>query len=156
MAFETLGEAAFAGMGLSFSPATGVSSGFIKLLAAGELNAQGQDRRLLIRLNGQSDGYQGFVLMNGHAGSGEWDNGGFYIGRNGWHLDVTFGLDLTIAISPTVQKITCNGSSTFAHGNNTILGFECHSFLVTNQPITRIDIGFTGGVVTGITRFIRM
>jgi hypothetical protein len=150
-----LGEAAFAGTGLSFAPKASVSSGFVKVLAAGELNAQAQDRRLMIRLNGKTDSYQGFVLMNGHAGAGEWDNSGFYAGRNGWGLDVTFMLDLTLAISPTVQKITCNGSATFAHGNNTILGYECHSFLVTNQPITKIDIGFTGGVATGITRFYR-
>lgn len=91
--------------------------------------------------------------MNGHAVMGEWDNSGFYVGRNGWSQDATFMLEYTLAISPTSQKITGAGQATFAHGNDTMLGFESHGFVVTGRPIESVQIRFTGGVATGISRF---
>ncbi|MDR6759801.1 hypothetical protein J2Y48_005119 [Mycoplana sp. BE70] len=146
---QFLGEAQFGGNSLAFTPNSGISNGCVKVFATGELNAQAADRRMLIRVNGAGAGYQGFVLMNGHAGAGEWDNSGFYSGRNGWGQDATFMLEYTLAVGPTSQKITGTGQTTFAHGNNTIVGYETHGFLVTNQPLTRIEVIFTGGVVAG-------
>jgi hypothetical protein len=156
MTIDLLSEQQFSGSGLSYAPSSAISSGFVKILATGELNGQAADRRLLLRINGKDSGYQGFVLMNGHAGNGEWDGSGYYLGRNGWHLDATFMVEFTLGISSTAQKITGAGTSTFAHGNNNILGFECHGFCVTNAQLSRIELVFTGGVATGMTRVYRM
>jgi hypothetical protein len=157
MTFQLLSEAAFSGNDVSFDRLDRASTGFIKVLATGHLNSQGVDRRLLLRVNRMTSGYRGFVLMQGDAGGGEWDETGFYLGRSGYNADAAFSLDLTIALPTSVQKITANGSSTFAHGaNNLLLGYECHSVLVTNRPITQIDLLFTGGVVTGMCRVYSM
>lgn len=138
---------------LRFSPSAAVTSGYLKIFCSGELNAQAADRRLFVRLNGKTSDYQGFVLMNGHAATGEWDASGLYLGRNGWLLDAAFSFELTIAKFSTSQKITANGQAVFAHGNNTILGYESHNFLVMNQPVTSVDIGFSGGVASGDAHF---
>lgn len=153
---ELIDELPFTQQAAVFAPTTPITSAHIKIVSSGELNAQGQDRRLLLRLNTATNGYQGFVHMGGHHGAGEWDNSGFYLGRNGWGLDATFSVEFTIAINSNAQKVTGSGFTVFAHGNNTILGYECHSFLVTNPPVSRLELLFTGGVATGVTRIYRM
>ncbi|WP_042190537.1 hypothetical protein NSQ90_21960 [Paenibacillus sp. FSL H7-0737] len=131
-------------------------NGFIKILATGELAAQGQDRRLLIRINGANTSYKSFVLMNGDSSAGEWDETGIYVGRNGWGLDATFSLDFTLGIFSNAQKITGTGSAVFAHGDNRILGYECHGFFVSNDSVRSIDVIFTGGTVNGHTRIYQL
>lgn len=154
MTLLSLGSAKFnQAPSLQFAPKAAVNSGYLKILCSGELNAQGADRRLFVRLNKLTTGYQGYVLMTGHAGSGEWDGSGFYIGRNGWLLDANFSFEFTLAAYAYSQKITGTGQSTFVHGNNTVLGYEAHSFLVTNQPITSVEIVFSGGVASGDAHF---
>jgi hypothetical protein len=138
---------------LSFKTKTAIGAGFLKILGSGELNANGADRRLFVRINGLKSGYQGYVLMSGHAGAGEWDGSGFYLGRNGWALDANFSFEFTLAAYATSQKITGNGQSVFVHGNNSVLGYEAHSYFVTNQPIQSVDIEFTGGVAIGDAHF---
>ncbi|MBH5315987.1 MULTISPECIES: hypothetical protein [Bacillus amyloliquefaciens group] len=133
-----------------YTQASPFGEGFIKIFGKGELAAKGTDQKLLIRLNGDnSNSYQGFVHMGGHHGAGEWDDTGFYLGRNGWHLDSTFMFEFTLAIDSNAQKITGSGSSTFALADNRILGYESHSFFVSNPPITSVEVLFTGGVVAG-------
>lgn len=132
-----------------YTQATPFRDGFIKIFGKGELAANRGDHKLLIRLNGKDSRYQGFVYMGGHAALGEWDETGFYLGRNGWNLDSTFMFEFTLAIDSNAQKITGSGSSTFAMADNRILGYENHSFFISNPPITDIEVLFTGGVVAG-------
>ncbi|WP_137934561.1 hypothetical protein [Mesorhizobium comanense] len=158
MSETLLGEAKFELNALSFKPKSALTSGFVKILANGELNAQGADRRLLITVNNQNSGYRGFVMMNGDASAGEWEQApgggpGFYVGRNGWSIDATAMVEFTLAISPTSQKITGSGLSTFALGDGRILGYQSHGYLVTNQPISSIEVAFVGGVAVGYSRF---
>ncbi|RGL39013.1 hypothetical protein DXC69_03075 [Paenibacillus polymyxa] len=147
-----LGEVPFensTGFDFSFSP---VTNGFVKIFISGELAAQSQDRKLLLQINGASSGYQSFILMNGHASTGEWDTSGFYLGRNGWSLDSTFQSEITIGVFSKAQKITANGLTTFALGDNRILGYEHHGFYVSAAPLSSIRVGFTGGAATGQSR----
>ena len=141
---------------VSFSPPSGVSNGFIKIHACGELAANSGDQKLLIRLNNSTSSYKSYVLMSGDANAGERETGGFYLGRNGWNLDATFSLEFTLAINPNSQKVVGSGNSVFALGDNRILGYESHGFFVTRDPISQIDIAFTGGVVKGQSRFYRI
>jgi hypothetical protein len=131
-----------------------ISNGIVKVLGFGALESQGADRRLFVRVNGIAGSYQSFCLMNGHAGAGEWDNSGFYIGRNGWYLNADASFEFTMAISPFSQKITGSGLATFGLANNTILGYESHGFLATNQPIGSVQVQFGGGVWRGDLRFV--
>lgn len=117
-------------------------SGMIKILASGELAAEGKDHRLFIMFNGDRKSYRSFVHMGGDAGLGEWDETGIYVGRNGWGMDATFALDYTFTINPKYQKVTGSGMSSFALGDNRFLGYESHGFYVTGSPVSSIHIGF--------------
>jgi len=130
----------------------GISDGFIKLLIKGELDGQGRDSRLLLRLNGANSSYRSFVHMGGDYGAGEWDETGFYVGRSGWHLDATFSAEYIIAVNSRAHKITGSGSSIFGHGDNRILGYESHGHIAMNGGISKIDVILTGGVATGEVR----
>jgi len=141
---------------LTFVPNSPVKDGFIKIHSSGKLAAKGGDQRLLIRVNGANTAYRSFVHMGGDAGLGEWDDRGFYIGRNGWSLDAAFSLEFTLAVNSSSQKIVGSGSSVFALGDNRILGYESHGFFVTNQPISQIQILFTGGVADWQSRFYQI
>jgi hypothetical protein len=133
-------------------------SGIIKIVSCGKLSAEGQDCRLLIRFNGKRESYTSFVHMGGHAGLNEWGNPseGIYVGRNGWYLDAIFSLEFTLAIIPGAQKITGSGLSVFALGDNRMLGYESHGVFVTDEPITSIEVLFTGGKVNGEARFYQL
>jgi hypothetical protein len=133
---------------VDFSPSP-ISNGFVKIHVSGELAAKGDDRRLFICLNRHNDGYKSFTLMNGDHATGEWSDHGFYIGRNGWHLDSSFNLEFTLAIGAGTQKITGNGLATFAHGDDRILGYESHGFFTTKEAISNIQVLFNGGVANG-------
>ncbi|MET1123087.1 hypothetical protein ABWU59_29650 [Priestia megaterium] len=126
-----------------------ISDGFLKIYVSGELAAQAADRRLFICLNGHNTGYKSFTLMNGDSSAGEWSNYGFYVGRNGWHLDSSFSLEFTLAVASSAQKITGNGLTTFAHGDDRILGYESHGFFTTKEAISNIQVLFDGGVASG-------
>ncbi|MDM5277141.1 hypothetical protein QUF95_07090 [Paenibacillus silvae] len=134
------------GFDLSFSS---VKDGFVKIFVSGELAAQSRDRRIFLRINGVTSSYQSFTLMNGHAGAGEWDTSGIYLGRNGWNLDSNFLSEIKLGIFSKSQKITANGLTTFALGDNRILGYEHHGFLVTSSPLSSISVGFDSGVASG-------
>ena len=130
------------------------SSGIIKIVANGKLAAEGQDRRLLIRFNNDTESYRSFVHMGGDAGLNEWgETNGIYVGRNGWHLDSIFSLEFTFSIIPGAQKITGSGLSAFAMGDNRFLGYRSHGQFVTHEPISSIQLIFTGGTVNGEARF---
>lgn len=45
--------------------------GMIKIIASGELAAEGKDHRLVIRLNGSNSSYKSFVHMGGDTGINE-------------------------------------------------------------------------------------
>lgn len=131
--------------GASLSPAD-----HIKIFAAGDLSAQAADRRFLLRLNGLPTGYQSFVVMDGHYHTGEWDGSGFYVGRNGWYLDASVTIEYTISAAMNQQqKRLGHGLSTFGLGNNSILGYQCNGFLVTDKPIQSVSLIVTGGVFSG-------
>ncbi|PGO61803.1 hypothetical protein CN980_29170 [Bacillus cereus] len=125
--------------------------GFIKVFIQGKLAAEGHDQRLLLRINDEKSSYRSFVHMGGDAGAGEWgDDSGIYLGRNGWNLDATFSAEFTIAVNTENQQvITGSGASVFALGNDTILGYESHGRLVSNDPVSKISFLFTGGQMTG-------
>lgn len=132
-----------------------LSDGFIKVFITGKMASNGSDHRLLLRVNNSSGNYVGFILMNGHAATGEWDGSGFYLGRNGWGLDADFSIELTVAVNSTSSKITASGLSTFAHANNAILGYEFHGFYVGAGPISSLDFTFTGNAtVTAFSKQI--
>lgn len=137
-------EATFDSHALTLAP-----SDHLKIFISGELAAQGTDRRFLLRINGTATDYQSFVVMDGHAGGGEWDGRGFYVGRNGWGLDASIGIEYTISSANIRNKRVGHGMSTFAHGNNSILGYHCNGFLVSNTPIQSIQLAITGGVFSG-------
>jgi hypothetical protein len=132
-----------------------LSNGFIKVFITGKIAANGADHRLLLRVNNASGNYVGFILMNGHAGGGEWDGSGFYLGRNGWGLDADFSIEVMVAVNAASSKITASGLSTFSHANNTILGYEFHGFYVGSGPISSLDFAFTGNAtVTAFSKQI--
>ncbi len=126
--------------------------GMIKIIASGELAAEGKDHRLVIRLNGSNSSYKSFVHMGGDAGINEWGNPeeGIYTGRNGWGLDATFMLDYTLTINSDYQKVVGSGMSAFALGDNRFLGYESHGSFVTGSPIYSIELGFTNGGIVRI------
>lgn len=142
---------------LSFSNTRTIScplnrSGMIKILASGELAANGIDHGLLIRFNRETTNYKSFVHMGGDAGLNEWANekgydSGIYTGRNGWGHDATFMLDYTFTINTNYLKVTGSGMSAFALGNNSFLSYESHGVFLANRPVTEIEVGFTGGIV---------
>lgn len=142
---ELLNVLSFSNTNMLTCPMNG--SGIIKIIASGELAAEGKDHRLVIRLNGANSSYGSYVHMGGHAGLNEWGNpeDGIYAGRNGWGLDATFILDYTLTINNNYQKVVGSGMSAFALGDNRFLGYESHGFFVAGSPIFRIDVGFTGG-----------
>jgi hypothetical protein len=111
----------------------------------GRLDAGGTDSRLVLRLNNARTGYTSFVLQYGGQGhTGERDNTGLYIGRNGWGLncDISFRYILDVA---TGRKRTSFGMSTFAHADNRILGYSGHGFWDdTNAVISSIDLYAVG------------
>jgi hypothetical protein len=127
-------------------PTAAVTDGFVKVLITGNVASNTQDHRLMLRINpnGPDHVYQSFVVMDGNAGMGEWDNGAIYLGRTGWGLDSSFSAEVTVAVHPGSSKITTSGMSTFGMSNNTILGYHNNGFLVTNQPITQLDFYFSG------------
>lgn len=106
----------------------------------GHIDAGGGDNRILVRLNDVATDYQGFVVMDGHAGAGEWDQRGLYVGRNGWGLDAHFSFALTISVMPG-RKRMAYGMSSFGHADERILGYTCQSFWAnTATPIQ--NVGF--------------
>jgi|GEM_PF-1802046 len=122
---------------------------FIKIVANGELAAQGQDRRLLLRLNHAARSYKSYVDMGGDGRGGEWgDASGLYLGRNGWGRDATFSLEYTLAVNASAQKVVGSGNAVFADGSDAILGYASHGFFTTSDPITSVELLFTGGVAT--------
>ena len=122
---------------------------YLKILVSGELAAGDNDRRCMLQINGITSGYTSFVVMNGHAGAGEWDGNGFYLGRNGWYLDASMSCEFTLATKSLLNKVTGHGLSTFSNGNNTILGYLAHGFVLNAQSINSVKVFFTGGVFTG-------
>ncbi|MGU7369045.1 hypothetical protein [Bacillus cereus] len=125
--------------------------GMFKIVATGKLSAEGQDRHFLVRFNDQNNSYNSIIVMEGNIDNTiyEWDNTGFYIGRNGWGLDADFSMDYTFGRFQGAQKITGSGLSTFVHGNNNILGCESHGFFVSDEEIRNVQVLFTGGKVNG-------
>lgn len=121
--------------------------GMIKIIASGELAAEGKDHRLVIRLNGLNSSYKSFIHMSGDANEGEWGNPeeGIYTGRNGWGLDATFMLDYTLTINNEYQKVVGSGTTSFALGDNRILGYKSHGFFVSGSPIFSVGLGITNG-----------
>jgi hypothetical protein len=93
----------------------------------GRIDAGGGDNRILVRLNDATSGYTGFVTMDGHAGGGEWDQRGFYVGRNGWSLDAHLSFEVVISLMPGRKRVA-HARSTFAHADERVLGFACHGF----------------------------
>jgi hypothetical protein len=124
-----------------------ISDGFIKIYASGHITSQGKDHRLVLRINGDTGNYQSYVLMSGHASTGEWDNSGIYLGRTGWAQDADFSTEVTIAANSKSQKIDVSALTTFALGNNLILGYESHGFYVSTQPVTGAIVQFTDNAV---------
>jgi hypothetical protein len=153
MAISDLGEHRISGSGVSIPLRMPSGAGFLKVFAAGELTAQGGDRRMLIRLNSESQGYKGYVSMTGnHTLPQEWDSSGFFLGHNGWALNASFMAEFTLAFQPNAKQVSGSGFSTFSHGNGTMLGYECHGVFVTQSPIQRFEIGFDEGAATGTVR----
>lgn len=127
----------------------------IKVAVSGELAAESADRRFLLQLNyrpGINHFYQSFVVMDGHAGMGEWDGRGFYVGRNGWGLDASVSIEYTISAAMLNMKRLGHGMATFAHGNNTILGYTCNGFVVSDEPIRSVSLLTNGGHFKGKMR----
>ena len=127
----------------------------LMFLASGELSTGQQDYcKCLIRINGQSSGYNSFVIMAGNASGGEWDSSGFYAGRNGWGTDAGISIEYTISVASLANKRVGYGMATFAQADNRILGYTCNGFLVANDPVQSVELVFTNGGVATFTTTI--
>lgn len=93
----------------------------------GRINARGGDNKILVRCNNAFSGYKSFVIMDGNHHSGEWEQRGLYVGRNGWGVDTDFSFSLTVSIQSARKRIAY-GMSTFGHADERILGYTCNGF----------------------------
>ncbi|ETT37037.1 hypothetical protein C161_11028 [Paenibacillus sp. FSL R5-192] len=126
-----------------------VSDGYVKIIASGELAANNADHKILLRINGAKSSYKSYYLMTGNDNEAAWDETGILIGRNGRHSDANFFFEVTLSVFSKSQKILSNGCANSINGNNSLLGFENHGAFITNQPLSSLEIVFTGGVSTG-------
>jgi hypothetical protein len=133
-----------------------ISEGFLKIFIAGELTCLQGDRRMLLRINGLARPYLGFAVMRGNAEIGEWESGGFYLGRNGWSSDASFSAEITIGRVGTSQKWTAFGESAFAMGNGNFLGYHFRGVHSNADSVKSLDVGFTGGTFVGLQRIYQL
>jgi hypothetical protein len=110
----------------------------------GRIDAGGGDNRVLLRLNDAPERYRGFAEMSGDAQMREWEQTGFYIGRNGWGLDSYFTVTLILSLLPD-RKRTAVAMSTFAHTDEKVLGYHYHGFWAdSTSPVEFIGIWTVG------------
>lgn len=119
----------------------------VKIIGMGEINGGGKDCRLFLGVNGIGKGYMSYVNAGGHYGNGEWDFTGFYLGRSGWLLNATFSFECTLTYLQGGQVVNMLASSTFAHANNSIIGYEAHGFLPVSGPMTSPQFWLSAGIM---------
>ena len=119
----------------------------------GRLDALGADSKILLRPNDVDSDYVQFSYMNGNATSTEQPTNGIYVGRNGWGKDASFSFEVILSLRPG-HKRTYHCMSTFAHGDESILGYRCHGFWGnTNDSISTIKMytyGTNPGDIDGV------
>jgi hypothetical protein len=124
----------------------------LKIIGMGELNAQGNDRRFMLRSNSLTTGYMSYAQAEGHYDAAEWEMSGFYLGRSGFLVDATFTFEYTLTFIPGGQRINGHGTSTFAHANNLIIGYEEHGYVGAQSPVKKLELIVTGGLIRQATR----
>jgi len=140
--------------GYTISGLNGDKQKMYKVIFQGSIAAGGADRRILIRPNGVATGYRSFAYYEGDAVGSEWDNTGFYVGRNGWLGNGVFAFEYTIS-AITGRRRVGFGEATFCDNYHTvsysILGFTRASgyWGDTTTNITSLWVGPIGGTISG-------
>ncbi len=121
-----------------------------KVVFQGSLNANSADRRLLIRPNSVTTGYNGYAIYSGSYNGSDWETSGFYVGRNGNALDADISYEFTFS-AMTGRKRVGFGNASFIHTNGTIMGYGDIAGTWTNTAtnITSLWVGTNGGTLTG-------
>lgn len=126
----------------------------LRLLVAGELEAMNEDQRCLFTLNDITKGYKSFVNFYGDDNRGEWDENGFYLGRNGWHINCDLFADYTFTTGIISNKVLGYGHATFAMADGRLVGFEGHGALRTNAVLKSLTFACSGGIFSGSLRVL--
>jgi hypothetical protein len=113
----------------------------------GSLQANNNDHRVLLRVNGTSEDYRSFVIMGGDVGSlaSEMDTAGLYVVRNGYHQDYDFSGHYFLSSAPDGAILTGHGMSTFYLANDKVLGFSANGCWTHKFDVTSIELIVAGG-----------
>ncbi len=85
--------------------------------------------------------YRSFSHAGGDYPTPEWEYGGFYLGRSGWHIDNDMQAEYNIASHG--EACTGSGLSTFATDANQVIGYRCHGVLEFTEPIESVTLAMT-------------
>ena len=134
--------------------------GWYKVVFQGFLSAEGDNRHILIRPGGVSTqgAYKSFVTYAGSSSGSDWDDTGFFVGRNGWDQDAQVAFEYTLFCAGGRQEITGSiwrfigfGQSTFWHiPSGRILGFgQANGYFEGAVQGYSLWIGPSGGTISG-------
>lgn len=121
-----------------------LKNGFARLFLCGKLATAGTDHRLVIQFKGTLLGrpaiYDSFAKADGSDGSGEWESGGIYIGRNAWHRDSRFSGDIGISVSAKTARIITTGLTSFTFNDGRLIGYQAHGIADGISDVTEIRV----------------
>lgn len=128
----------------------------IRVLAEGELAAQGRNHRALLRLNGHTQGYHSFVTLEGapeDATPTEWADNGLVAGRNRAGLDARFRIDVSVTSVLANGLRIALGNARYIDTEARTVEYLLHGYITDPRPIEQIEFGFGGGSVRGTLVF---
>ncbi|HYI63652.1 MAG TPA: hypothetical protein VEW71_02075 [Allosphingosinicella sp.] len=133
--------------------------GFARLMLCGKLTSAGADHRLIIEFKGRLLGstviYNSFAKADGSDGSGEWETGGIYIGRNAWRRDSRFSGDIGISVNAKTARIITAGLTSFAFNDDRMIGYQTHGIEEGISDVTEVRVrALTKTVIEGFGKLL--
>jgi len=126
----------------------------LRVLIAGELEAQNTDQRCLFTFNDIAAGYKSFINFFGDGGGGEWEDKGFYVGRNAFALNSELFAEYTLTTRIISNRVLGFGAATFTLADGRVMGYRGHGRLNSNAVLASLVFACSGGIFTGNVRIL--
>jgi hypothetical protein len=120
-----------------------LSAGYVTLRISGRFYAARQDHKILVRINGKTDGYQSScsggepaILLNVI----EYEQSAIFIGRSGWLGDADFLAEVSLSIIANGGIILASSHSVFFVPNHGLGNQRCSGAFPTFGPLQTLEI----------------